>query len=304
MASYIRRRKFLATLGGAAAAWPLAARAQQAERKRRVGVLMVFAENDPEAQANVTAFRQALQMRGWTDGSNIRIDYRWGDANPERIRTQAIALVGLKPDVILISSSLVLQPLREATSNIPIVFTQIGEPVDSGFVASLAHPGGNVTGFSTPEYTMYGKALGLLKEIAPHVTRVAAIRNPEQIPQAGMWRAIEAAAPPLRVQVTAADARNGAEMERAIDLFAHTPNAGLIVLPSGPTVVHRRLIIALAARHRLPAVYAFRQFVTDGGLMSYGVDLADEYKQPPTLTVSCAARSRVIFRSSSRPSSS
>ena len=275
----MNRRDFITFFGSAAVAWPLAVRAQQSERMRRIGVLMVFAESDPEAQANVRAFRQALEMRGWTDGGNIRIDYRWGDANPERIRAQAIELVGLKPDVILISSSLVLQPLREATRSIPIVFTQIGEPVDSGFIASLAHPGGNVTGFATPEYTMYGKALELLKEIAPHVTNVAAIRNPEQIPQAGMWRAIEAAAPPLRVQVTAADARNGAEIERAIDLFAHTPSGGLIVLPSGPTVVHRRLIIALAARHRLPAVYAFRQFVTDGGLMSYGVDLADEYRQ-------------------------
>jgi putative tryptophan/tyrosine transport system substrate-binding protein len=275
----VNRRNFITLLGGAAAAWPFAVRAQQGERMRRIGVLMVFAESDPEAQANVRAFREALQMRGWADGRNVRIDYRWGDANPERIRAQAIELVGLKPDVMLISSSLVLQPLRETTRSIPIVFTQIGEPVDSGFVASLAHPGGNVTGFATPEYTMYGKSLELLKAIAPGVTRVGVIRNPEQIPQAGMWRAIEAAAPPLRVQVTAADARDGAEIERAIDLFARTPRSGLIVLPSGPTVVHRRLIIGLAAGHRLPAVYAFRQFVTDGGLMSYGVDVADQYRQ-------------------------
>jgi putative ABC transport system substrate-binding protein len=273
----VKRREFITLLGGAAT-WPLTARAQQSERMRRIGVLMAFAESDPEVQANVTAFRQALEKLGWTDGRNVQIDYRWGGADPERIRAYAIELVGLKPDVILVSSALVLQPLQQETRSVPIVFTQVAEPVGNGFVASLAHPGGNTTGF-TAELSLYGKLLEVLKEVAPHVTRVAVLLNTEQVPQAGMWRATEAAAPSFRVQLTAADVRDAADIEHAIGVIARESNGGLIVLPSGPTIVHRELIIALAARYRLPAVYAFRQFVTDGGLISYGFDLAEQYRQ-------------------------
>ena len=187
--------------------------------------------------------------------------------------------MGLKPDVILASSPLVLQPLLQETRSIPIVFTQITDPVGSGFVASLAHPGGNVTGFAIAEFSMYGKSLEMLKEVAPQVARVAVLLNPEQAPQAGMWRAIEVAAPSFRVQVTAADVRDSAEIERAIDSFARESNGGLIVLPNVPTIVHRGLIMALAARHRLPAVYSFRQFVREGGLISYGPDRLDQYRR-------------------------
>ena len=275
----IGRRELLAALGGAAAAWPLAARAQQPDRIRRVGVLMPLAENDPDAQGNVTAFREALQKLGWTDGRNLRIDYRWGGADSERVRTYATELVGLKPDVMLAASALALQPLQQETRSIPIVFTQISDPLGSGLVASLAHPGGNITGFTPSEFSIHGKLLEMLKEVAPDVTRVAVLLSPEQIPQAGMWHAIEALAPNFRVQLTAAPVRDAAEIERAVDGFARESNGGLIVLPSGPSIVHRRLIVALAAQRRLPAVYAYRQFVTAGGLISYGIDLADEYRQ-------------------------
>jgi putative tryptophan/tyrosine transport system substrate-binding protein len=258
--------------------WPLTARAQQGERMRHIGVLMAFAENDPETQANLTAFRAALQTPVWTDGRNVRIDYRWGGASPERIKANASELVGLKPDVILVSTALVLQPLRQEARSIPIVFTQIADPVESGFVASLAHPGGNITGFTTAEFSMFGKSLEMLKEVAPHVARVAVLLNPEQVPQAGMLRAIETAAPSVGVKVTAAGVRDATEIERAIEVFSRDSNGGLIVLPSAPTIVHRGLILTLAARHRLPAVYAFGRFVTDGGLMSYGVHLVEQYR--------------------------
>jgi putative tryptophan/tyrosine transport system substrate-binding protein len=274
----MRRREFIALVGGAAATAPLAARAQQAGPMRRIAVLMPFAENDPEAQANITVFREALQKLDWSDGRNVRIDYRWGGSDPERIRSYAIELVGLKPDVILVSTAQVLQPLRQETGSIPIVFTQLSEPVQNGFVASLAHPGGNITGFTTFEASIWGKALEVLEQVAPQVARVAVILNPDQAPQAGMLRAVEDAAPPLGVTATATPVHNAAEIERAIDVFARDPNGGLIVLPNGPTVVHRELIIALAARHRLPAIYPFRHFVEDGGLICYGNDLADQYR--------------------------
>jgi ABC-type uncharacterized transport system substrate-binding protein len=273
----MKRREFITLLGGAAV-WPLAARAQQRVRVRRIGVLNPFAENDPEVKANITAFRNALQKLGWTE-RNLHIDYRWGDANPERIRVHATELVALEPDVILVSSPLALQPLQQQTRSIPIVFTGVSDPAGSGFVASLAHPGGNITGFAVAEFSMYGKYLELLKEIAPHVIRVAVLMNPEQLPQAGNWRAIEAVAPSFKVQLTAARVRDSAEIERTIDAFARESNGGLIVLPSALTIVHRGLIIGLTARHRLPSIYAFRQFVMDGGLMSYGVDLIDQYRQ-------------------------
>jgi putative tryptophan/tyrosine transport system substrate-binding protein len=274
----VKRRNFITLLGGAAV-WPLAAGAQQPDRIRRIGVLNAFAENDPEVQANITAFRQVLQKLGWTDGRNVRIDYRWGGADPGRIHAQAKELVGLNPDVILVSSALALQPLMHETRSIPIVFTQIADPIGAGLVASLARPGGNITGFTVAEFSTFGKLLEVLKEVAPHVTRVAVVLNPDQIPQTGMLRAIEAAAPSFRVQVTAAGARDATELERAIDQFARVPNGGLIVLPNPVTDGNRGLIIAMAARHRLPAAYAFRHSVADGGLVSYGIDLADQFRQ-------------------------
>jgi ABC-type uncharacterized transport system substrate-binding protein len=277
----MRRRDVITLLGGAASsvAWPLAARAQQPERIRRIGVLSPFAQSDLLAQANLKAFRQALQKLGWTDNRNLSVEQRWGDADAERIRALAVELVSRKPDAILGSTSLALQPLLQETRSIPIVFVQMTDPVGSGFVANLARPGGNVTGFTVAEFSMFGKLLQVLREVAPHVARVIVIRNPEQPPQLGMWRAIEAAAPSIGVQLTAADARNASELERAIDGSATEPNAGLIVLPSPVTEGNRLLVIGKAARYRLPAVYAFRHFVDDGGLISYGVDLADQYRQ-------------------------
>ena len=275
----MKRRDFFTLLGGAAAAWPIAARGQTPDRIRRIGVLSAFAEDDPEERGNIAAFRQALEKLGWTDGGNVRIDYRWGGADAAHIRVYAQELLGLKPDVFLVSTALVLQPLQQLTRDIPIIFTRIIDPVGSGFVASLAHPGGNITGFTPAEFSMYGKALEVLKEAAPHVTCVAVMLNPEQKPQSGMWQAVEAAAPTLRVQLTKAEVRNAAEIERAIDRFAREPNCGLIVLPNPVTQGNRKLIIAMAARHRLPAVYAFPFFVREGGLISYGVDLPDQYRQ-------------------------
>jgi putative ABC transport system substrate-binding protein len=275
----IRRREFITLLGGAAAAWPVAARAQQPSRMKRIGVLSAFAEADPEVQASLTAFRQALQKLGWTDGNNVRIDTRWGDANRARIRAQAKELVGLNPDVFLVSTGLALQPLLQETRSIPIVFTQIADPVGAGFVASLARPGGNLTGFTVAEFSTFAKLLEVLKDAAPNVTRVAVILNPDQIPQTGMLRAIEANAPAFKVQVTAARARNATELERAIDQFAREPNGGLIVLPNPVTLGNHRLIVELAAQHRLPAAYSYRYLAAEGGLISYGVDLRDQYRQ-------------------------
>jgi putative ABC transport system substrate-binding protein len=275
----MKRREFIALLGGAAAAgWPLAARAQQ-PALRRIGVLNPFAETDPQVRANLAAFRQALQTLGWIDGRSVHIDYRWGDADTERIRRQAQELVAFGPDVILVSSALGLQPLLQETRRIPIVFTQIADPVGAGLAASLARPGGKITGFTVAEFSTVGKLLEVLKDVAPQVSRVAVILNPDQIPQAGMVRAIESNAALLKVQVTASPARNTAEIERAIDQFAREPEGGLIVLPNPVTEGNRKLIIAMAARHRLPAAYFFRHFVADGGLISYGVDQADQFRQ-------------------------
>jgi putative tryptophan/tyrosine transport system substrate-binding protein len=272
------RREFITLLGGAAA-WPLAARAQQGERMRRIAVLMPFGEDDPDAQVNMSAFRQALQTLGWNDGRNVQIDYRWGRGDAERIKLHATDLVGRRPDAILVSSALVLQAVQHETHSTPIVFAQMSDPVASGFVESLARPGGNITGFTTSEFSLWGKLLEVLKEAAPRVVRAAVLFNPEQTPQAGMWRAIEDVAPSVGVQLTSAGVRNAAEIEHAIEAFGRERNGGLIVLPSPPTIVHRALIVSLAARYELPAVYAFRHFVGEGGLMSYGISLPDQYRQ-------------------------
>jgi putative ABC transport system substrate-binding protein len=257
MAIHIGRREFIVTLGSAAAAWPLAARAQQGERMRRLGILMPLAENDPETQKRVTAFVRRLRELGWTDGGNIRIDYRWTGADVGRIRSAAVELVDLKPDAILADSALTVAPLQQMTDAIPIVFVSIADPVGSGFVASLARPGGNITGFTPAEFSMGGKMLEVLKEIAPRVSRIAVIYNPVQMPQLGLWHAIEAAAPSLGVHVSAVSARDPAEIEPIIESFGRGPSGGIIVLPNPVTVTNRSLIIALTARHHLPAIYAF-----------------------------------------------
>jgi putative tryptophan/tyrosine transport system substrate-binding protein len=274
----MRRRDFITFLGGAAV-WPVAGRAEQLDRVRRIGVLNPFVEDDLEVQANIAAFRQTLQKLGWTDGRNVRIDYRWSGANSSRIREHVAELLGLNPDVILGISPLALQPLAQETRSIPIIFTQVADPLGAGLVASLARPGGNLTGFTVAEFSTFGKLLELLKEVAPNVMRVAVLFNPDQIPQAGMLRAVETAAPSVQVQVTAAGARNVAQLERAIDQFANDRNGGLIVLPNPITIGNRKLVVAMAAQHGLPAAYPFRQFVEDGGLISYGTNLADQYRQ-------------------------
>jgi ABC-type uncharacterized transport system substrate-binding protein len=273
----MRRREFIALLGGAAVAWPFAAHAQQPERMRRIGAMMPFAEGDEEGRRRRNAFESGLEEFGWTNGQNINIEYRWVGSDRDRIRNAAIDLVALKPDVILVSTALILAPLRQQTTTIPIVFTHITDPVGSGFVASLARPGGNVTGFAPAEFSMYGKLLEALKEAAPNVTRVAVVMNPEQVPQTGMLRAIEAAAPALAVRVSSLSIRD--PIERSFASFAQERNGGLIVLPNPVADGSRELIARTAARHGLPAIYAYRYYVAAGGLMSYGIDTVDNFKQ-------------------------
>src|SRR5262249_22276165 len=260
-------------------AFPFPARAQQVERMRRIGVLMATAESDPEDQRNIKAFLQGLQELGWAHGRNVQIEYRWGGASLDRIRTYAAELVGLRPDVILAQTALTVAPLQRATRTTPIVFMQIVDPVENGLVASLARPGGNLTGFTPFEFSTTTKWLEILKEIAPGTTRVATILNPVQSPQVGILRAIEAAAPSVGLSLTVAGVSDAAEIERAASTFARESNGGLIVVPNPLTIAHRELIIALAARHRLPAIYAYNFFVADGGLISYGPHLPDQYRQ-------------------------
>jgi putative ABC transport system substrate-binding protein len=274
----MRRREFITLLGGATA-WPIAARAQQTERVRRVGMLMSLAADDPESLARLTAFLQRLQELGWTDGRNIRIDYRWAAGDAERSRRYSAELVALAPDVILAAGSVGLEALQQATRTVPIVFVTIADPVGAGFINSLARPGGNATGFSQFEYGVIGKWLELLKEIAPGVTRVAVIRDPTISAGAGQFGAIQTAAPSFGVEVTPVNMRDAGEIERAIAGFARSPNGGLI-LTAGPLgTIHRELIVTLAARHKLPAVYYERYFVTGGGLISYGPHLIDQYER-------------------------
>jgi len=274
----MNRRAFIAFLGGAAS-WPLAARAQQPERTRRVGVLMGLAAGDPEGQARRAAFLEGLQQLGWTDGRNVRIDTRWGAGNAEEIRKYAAELVALTPDVILASGGSVVGPLLQVTRTVPIVFTQTPDPVGAGYVESLARPGGNATGFTLSEYGISAKLLETLKEIAPSVTRAAVLRDPTIQQGIGLWGAIQTAAPSFGIEVSPISARTDSEFERAVAAFARSPNGGLIVTGSGLAIVHRQTIIALAARHQLPAVYPGRLFVIDGGLISYGVDSLDPHRR-------------------------
>jgi putative ABC transport system substrate-binding protein len=273
-----RRREFIALLGGAAA-WPLAARAQQPEQMRRIGVLTNLVADDPEAQARVGAFLQGLQELGWAVGRNMRIEYRWGAGDADRTRGYAAELVALAPDVILTSGASALAPLLQATRSVPVVFAQVPDPVGAGFVNSLARPGGNTTGFITYEYGLSGKWLELLTQIAPSVTRAAVIPDPAVSAGTGQWGAIQAVAPSVRVLVSPVNVRDAGEIERDVAAFAHGSNSGLIVTASALAIRHRNLIVTLAARHRLPAVYYQRGFVTSGGLISYGPDFIDQYRR-------------------------
>jgi putative ABC transport system substrate-binding protein len=279
MASYIGRRRFLATLLGGAVAWPLAVRAQQGEQVRRIGVLMPLAADDPEAQSRVAAFAQGLQQLGWTIGRNVRIDTRWAAGDAERIRKYAAELAALAPDVILAGGGAVVPSLLQATRTVPIVFTQTPDPVGAGFVNSLARPGGNATGFATYEYGISAKWLELLKEIAPRVTRAAVIRDAAIASGTGQWGALQSVAPSFGVELSPVNMRDADEIERAVAAFARSPNGGVILAGSTLAVVHRDLIVTLAARHKLPAVYSGRFFVTAGGLTSYGPDSIDPHRR-------------------------
>ena len=272
------RRKFIALIGGAAA-WPLAARAQQGEPMRRIGALMSTAADDPEGQARIAAFQQGVQQFGWTIGRNVRIDSRWPVGDSERTRRYAAELVALAPDVILAVSSATTEPLLHATRTVPIVFVQVAEPVGAGFVETLARPGGNATGFMLYEYGISGKWLELLKEIAPGVKRVGFLQNPANAAGPAQFGAIQATAPSLGVEVSPISVRDAGEIERAVADFARAPNGGLIITGSALAIFHRHLIIALAAKHRLPAVYFQRTLVADGGLISYGADVLDQYRR-------------------------
>ena len=275
----MKRRQFIFLLGGAAAAWPLAARAQQAERVRRIGVLIYQAADDAEGQARLAAFTQALKQLGWSDGRNLRIDTRWATAE-DILRRHAAELVALAPDVLVAASgTATVAPLLQATRTVPIVFVITIDPVGAAFVASLARPGGNATGFMAYEYSMSGKWLELLKEIAPSVTRAAVLRDPAVASGIGQFGAVQIVAPSFGVELIPVDVRDIGEIERAVAAFASRSNGGLIVTASALGTVHRQTIIALAARHKLPAVYFNRAYVTAGGLISYAPDVIDEYRR-------------------------
>jgi putative ABC transport system substrate-binding protein len=274
----MKRREFITLFGGAAATWPLAARAQQAERMRRIGVLMSVAKDDPEGQPRIAAFLQDLQPLGWIDRHNMRIDIRW-TAGPDDIRKYAAELAALAPDVILTAGSATLGPLLQATRTVPIVFVHVPDPVGAGLVDSLARPGGNATGFINFEYGISGKWLELLKEIAPGVTRAAVLRDAALTSGTGQFGAIQAVAPSVGVEVIPVNLRDAGEIERTITVFARSSTGGLIVTGSALAAFHRNLIVTLAARHKLPAVYSERYSVAAGGLVSYGPDLVDQYRR-------------------------
>jgi putative ABC transport system substrate-binding protein len=274
----MRRREFISLLGGAAAALPLSARAQQGERVRRIGVLMHTLPTEPEAQARLAAFLQGLQEAGWVVGRNVRIDTRWSTGDAVRLRKDAAELVALGPDIILAGVGATTLALQEASRTVPIVFAQGLDPVGSGQVASLARPGGSTTGFTQFEYSLAGKWLELLKEVAPAIKRVGVLRE-AGAGAVGQWAIIQAAAPSLGVELSPIELRDAAGIERGMTAFADGPNGGLVVVVSALSQVHRELIVTLAARHRLPTVYPYRFFVTHGGLLSYGPDLVGLYRQ-------------------------
>ena len=279
MAIQIRRRELIVTLGSAIALWPLAVRAQQRGKMRRIGVLMSFAINDPEGLSRAADLENGLRKLGWIKGHNLRIEYRWA-GNPEVLRTDAAELVGMAPDLILANSTPVMAVLREQRHTIPIVFTQVTDPVGEGLVQNLAHPGNHLTGFTSFEFSIGTKWLETLKQAAPYVTRVALVFNPQTAPFADLfWRSIEAVARSFSVVPTQVGPLTFAELERVIDVFAREPSGGLIVLPDVSTLNYREGVIGLAARHRLPTVFPERIFAVSGGLLSYGSDISDIFRR-------------------------
>jgi len=279
MSGRVKRREFITLLGGTAAAWPLAARAQQGERNRRVAVFTALAPDDPENQSRIAAFQQEMQRLGWTEGQNLRITYHSVGSDAEHVRKEAAELVTLAPDVILANGGTTMVPLHQLNRSVAVVFVNVPDPVGAGFVASLARPGSNATGFTVYEYGISGKWLELLKQVAPGVARVAVLRDPANPSGMGQWGVIQAVSPSFGVELRPVDNRNADEIERGITTFAQEPNGGMIVVANAFSVVHRDLIIRLAARHRLPAVYPYRFFCIGGGLIAYGVDDIDQYRR-------------------------
>jgi putative ABC transport system substrate-binding protein len=279
----MRRREFITLLGGAGVIWPLSARTQTAEKMRRIGVLMNVAAEDPGGQSELAAFQRALEQLGWSESRNVQLDIRWGENDVDRDRQYATELIGLAPDVILASGTLSVAALQRQTQTIPIVFDGVSDPVGAGFVDNLARPGGNVTGFMIFEYSMSGKWLELLKQIAPGVTRAAVLRDADNPAGIAQFGAIRATASTLGVDVSPINVRrahaNASDIERAVANFASSANSGLVVTPSASVSVHHELIVALAARYKLPAVYAFRSDIVRGGLISYGPDLVDQFRR-------------------------
>jgi putative tryptophan/tyrosine transport system substrate-binding protein len=275
----MRRREFVTLIGGAAAAWPLVARAQQTEQMRRIGALINRAVDDPEGQARLAALKQGLEQLGWSDGRNVRIEARWGEDDAERERKYTAELVALSPDVIVAGGSLVVTSLQRVTSTIPIVFAAVGDPVGAGLVDTLARPGGNTTGFMLLEYSLSGKWLELLKQIAPGLTRAVVLRRANVPSGSAEFAAIQSISQSLGVEVSPVSLRDTGDMERVATAFPRSASGGLIVTPSASAWVHRDLIIAFAAQHKLPAVYAYRANVTAGGLISYGLDSVDQFRQ-------------------------
>jgi putative ABC transport system substrate-binding protein len=274
----LRRRGFIMLLGSAAA-WPIAARAQQTERMRRICVLIGYAEGDPETTSRLAAFRQGLERRKWAEGRNVHIDYRFAAASADQYRALAKEMIALKPDVILAHTTAITATLQRESSALPIVFVNVSDPVGSGFIASLARPGGNITGVMHYEAGIVGKWLGLLKEIAPGLTRAAILANPRTTPYDYFFRAAQVLAPSLAIELVSSPVEDAAGIERSIQSLAREPNGGLVIPPDATTVVHRDLVIALAARHRLPTVYTANFWVESGGLMSYGTDQVNMFRQ-------------------------
>ncbi len=275
----MRRRDFIYLLGGAATAWPRGAHTQPSDRVRRIGVLISLAATDLESQQRKAAFEQGLHELGWISGRNVQIEYRWGAGDASNVRKYAAELIALTPDVIVASGGSIVGPLLQLTQTIPVVFTQTSDPVGAGFVDSMAHPGGNATGFTNSEYVENAKLLELLKEIAPQVVRAAVLRDSGSPQGSGQWGVIQAAAASVQIEVSAVNVRDADEIRRALAAFARTPNGGLIVPGSALVIVHRKLIIELAAKYNLPAVYFIRLFVTDGGLISYGPDAIEPHRR-------------------------
>jgi putative tryptophan/tyrosine transport system substrate-binding protein len=282
----MRRREFITLVGGAAVAWPVAAHAEQADQMRRVGVLMGVAQSDPEGQARIAAFRQGLSDLGWVDGRNLRIDYRWAAGDADRIRAYTAELVALAPDVLVGNGTPVLTALRDATRSIPIVFVLVNDPVGQGFIANLARPGGNITGFSFLEYSMVGKSLEMLRQLAPNVHRVAIMFNPATAPHYTVFlRSFETVPPPSPLEIKAAPVGTQADIEQAVAKLAEEPGGGLLVPPDTFTLVHRDLVISSAAQHRVPAIFTYRQFVREGARSAFlpsSTGRSSCPKNPPT----------------------